>query len=111
MNKRAGLAVILAATCVAALVTATPVRAEDEDLDSTVYMVFDPDTGELITVEEPSGKKKPHPPTSAAAARGAQDAVADATDSRPVPLLLGGILALGLMGGAIAWIRRHRHPA
>ncbi len=110
MRKRAGIAVILAATFVAALLAATPLRAEDEDLDSTVYMVFDPESGELIMVEEPSGKKKPHAPTDAAVP-GAQDAVADSTESKPVPLLLGGILALGLMGGAIAWIRKHRHPA
>ncbi len=111
MNSRTGIAVIFVATCVAALVAATPVRAEDEDLDSTVYMVFDPETGELITVEEPSGKKKPHPPTSASAASGKQDAVADSSESKPVPLLLGGILAIGLMGGAAAWIRKRRHSA
>ena len=108
MSQRSGIVVILVAFCVAALLPAIPLRAEDEDLDSTVYIVFDPETGELITVEEPSGKKKKHTSTDAAPARGTQDPTADATESEPASLLLGAFLALGLMGGAIAWARKSR---
>ena len=108
MTKPTGIVISLVAFCVAALLAAIPLWAEDEDLDSTVYIVFDPETGELITVEEPSGKKKPHTSTNAAPAQGTQDPTADATASEPVSLVLAGAVALGLMGGAIAWIRKSR---
>ena len=108
MIKHTGIVINLVAFCVAALLAAIPLWAEDEDLDSTVYIVFDPETGELITVEEPSGKKKPHTLTNAAPAQGTQDPTADAAESEPVSLILAGFLALGLMGGAIVWIRKSR---
>lgn len=108
MGQRSGIVINLVAFCVAALLPAIPLMAEDEDLDSTVYIVFDPETGELITVEEPSGKKKPHTSTNAAPAQGTQDPAADTAEAKPVSLLLGGAVALGLMGGAIAWLRKSR---
>lgn len=110
MNKRTGIAVILAAFTVAVLMAATPLYAEDEELDSTVYMVFDPESGELIMVEEPSGKKKPHTPSTAQSQDG-QDATDGSTASMPVTYLLGGFVVLGLVGGAIAWIRNGRKLA
>ncbi len=108
MARHCGIILCVAVFLVAALLPVSPLRAEDEDLDSTVYIVFDPETGELITVEEPSGKKKPHTSMNAAPPQDTQDPADDATDSEPTPLLLGGAVALGLIGGAIAWIRKSR---
>jgi len=111
MSQRFGIVTYVAVLLVAASLPAVPLWAEDEDLDSTVYMVFDPETGELITVQEPSGVKKKHTSTNAAPAPGTQDPVAESADSQPVSLILGGVLALGLMGGAIAWIRGSRQSS
>ncbi len=108
MIKHTGIVINLVAFCVAALLPGIPLWAEDEDLDSTVYIVFDPETGELITVQEPSSAPRKHSSTDATPAQGTQDPTADAAEARPVSLLLGGFLALGLMGGAIAWIRKSR---
>ena len=85
---------------------ATPLQAEDEDLDSTVYMVFDPETGELITVQEPSITSRYHSPKAADSTQATTGLAAASSESDPVPLLLGGAIALGLLGGAIAWIRK-----
>lgn len=108
MSKRTGFLICLVWFCITALMPAIPLWAEDEDLDSTVYMVFDPETGELITVQDPSSTPPKHSPTDAAPAQGAQDPTADSAEPEPVSLLLGGALALGLLGGAIAWIRKSR---
>ncbi len=108
MIKPTGVVISLVAFCVAALLPALPLWAEDEDLDSTVYIVFDPETGELTTVEEPSGRKKKHSSTNATPKPGTQEPATDAAKAEPVSVLLGGVLALGLMGGAIAWIRKSR---
>ena len=108
MIKHTGIVINLVAFCVAALLPGIPLWAEDADLDSTVYIVFDPETGVLITGEEPSGKEKKPSSTAATPAQGKTDPTADAAEARPVSLLLGGFLALGLMGGAIAWIRKSR---
>ncbi len=108
MARHCGIILCVAVFLVAALLPVSPLRAEDEDLDSTVYMVFDPETGELITVEEPSGRKKPHTSTDAAPPQGTQDSTVAAAEAKPVSLLLAVAVALGLMGGAIAWIRKSR---
>ncbi len=108
MNKRTGFVIYLISFCFAVVIPGIPLWAEDEDLDSTVYIVFDPETGELITVQEPSSAPRKHSSTDATPAQGTQDPTADAAEARPVSLLLGGFLALGLMGGAIAWIRKSR---
>ncbi len=86
-----------------------PLWAEDEDLDSTVYMVFDPETGELIIVEEPSRASRYHNPQDAAPIQAVTDPATDSAESDPFSLVLGGAVALGLLGGAVAWMRKSRH--
>ncbi len=108
MSKRTGYVICLVSFCVAALLPAFPIQAEDEDLDSTVYMVFDPETGELITVQEPSITSRYHSSQDAAPTQAVTDPTADPAETEPVSLLLAGVLALGLLGGAVAWIRKSR---
>ena len=111
MSKHTGIVIVVVLFCVAALMPAIPLWAEDDDLDSTVYLVFDPETGELITVQEPSSTPRNHSSTNSVTAQGTQDLAADSAESEPVSLLLGGAVALGLLGGAIAWVRKSRRQA
>jgi len=108
MNQPTGISIVVVVFCVAALMPAIQLQAEDEDLDSTVYMVFDPETGELKTVQEPSITSRYHSSKAADSTQGSQNPAADSAKSKPVSLLLGGAVALGLLGGAIAWIRKSR---
>ncbi len=108
MRKRTGIVIYLVAFCVAASMPVIPLWAEDEDLDSTVYMVFDPETGELIIVEEPSRPSRYHNPQDAAPTQAVTGPAAASSESDPFPLLLGGAVALGLLGGAVAWMRKSR---
>ncbi len=108
MNKRTGFVIYLISFCFAVVIPGIPLWAEDEDLDSTVYIVFDPETGELITVQEPSSARRKHSLTNVAPSQGTQDPTADSAESEPVSLLLAGAVALGLLGGAIAWMRKSR---
>ncbi len=108
MSKRIGIAIYVVAICVAVLMPAIPLWAEDDDLDSTVYMVFDPETGELKTVQEPSITSRYHSSKAADSTQAATGSAAAPSESDPVALLLGGAVALGLLGGAIAWIRKSR---
>ena len=108
MSERTGIVSYLVAFCVAALMPVIPLWAEDEDLDSTVYLVFDPETGELITVQEPSGTPRKHSSRDGAPTQAVTHSVAASSESDPFPLLLGGAVALGLLGGAVAWIRKSR---
>ncbi len=108
MRKRTGIVIYLVAFCVVALMPVIPLWAEDEDLDSTVYLVFDPETGELITVQEPSIASRYHNPQDVAPTQAVTDPPAASSESDPFPLLLGGAVALGLLGGAVAWIRKSR---
>jgi len=108
MNQPTGISIVVVVFCVAALTPAIQLQAEDEDLDSTVYMVFDPETGELKTVQEPSITSRYHSSKAADSTQAATGSAAAPSESDPVPLLLGGAVALGLLGGAIAWIRKSR---
>ncbi len=111
MSKRTRYVICLVSFCVAALLPAFPIYAEDENLDSTVYMVFDPETGELITVQEPSITSRYHSSKAADSTQAATDSTADPAEYQLVSLLLGGVLALGLLGGAVAWIRKSKEQS
>ncbi len=111
MSMRTGIVIVVVTFCVAALMPVIPLWAEDEDLDSTVYLVFDPETGELITVQEPSITSRYHNPQDAAPTQAVTDSADASSESDLSPLLLGGVLALGLLGGAIAWIRKSRQQS
>ena len=48
------VATILCLVVFAACLYAGPAPAADEDTQASVYLVFDPETGEFITVDDPS---------------------------------------------------------
>ncbi len=108
MSKRTGIAIYVVAFCAATLIPVIPLWAEDDDLDSTVYLVFDPETGEFITVEEPSGAQRNHDSQAAPSTQGAQHPTVASPPTLQIPLLAGSVLALGLLGGAVVWLRKRR---
>ncbi len=112
MSKRTGFVTCLIPFCLAALTPVSPVWAGDEDLNTAVYLVFDPQTGEFITVEEPSGAQRNHDSQAAPSTQGAQHPIVASPPTLQIPLLAGSVLALGLLGGAVVWLRkRRRQPA
>ena len=86
--------------------------AEDEDTSASVYLVFDPDTGEFITVNDPT-RSQQHVADQEAIMSGV--AVSDSADSGDyltgisksrLPVLIAALTAL-LLGGFF-WLRRNR---
>lgn len=100
----------------------------DEDMNASVYLTFDPETGEFITQQQDSsgnpvpsthaqspspsqpapGAQQQNPPAQAAAAKPAAqsggtggEAVAGNTG-----IWLGGLAVLGLLAGVGLWIRK-----
>jgi len=112
MSKRTRLVTCLISFCLAALLPVNPVWAGDEDLNTAVYLVFDPETGEFITVEEQSGARRNHDSQAAPSTQGAQHPTVASPQILQFPLLAGSVLALGLLGGAVVWLRKsRRQPA
>ena len=112
MNKRTGFVMCLIPFCLTALMPVSPVYAGDEDLNTGVYLVFDPETGEFITVEEQTGARRNHDSQAAPSNQGAQHPTPASPQNLQFPLLAGSVLALGLLGGSIVWLRKsRRQPA
>jgi len=104
------------------------VWSADEDIGSSVYLVFDPETGEFVTEVDSDIVKQDRldyelgratgvidhtspPDSGTAASTVAQAATADvpaATDSGPVisAIWIGVIIALGLVGGIMVFRKK-----
>ena len=52
--------VCLASLCLAVIVSSNDARAEDEDTTSSVYLVFDPETGEFLEINDEDRTKQKH---------------------------------------------------
>lgn len=100
-------------------------HAADEDLNASVYLTFDPETGEFITQQEsPSGDPVPtdhaqsqsqpapgaeqpnSPAQTAAASPAAQSDGAGEAGGGTTGIWLGGLVALGLLAGIGLWVRK-----
>lgn len=98
--------------CLAAfmsIIYAGSAGAADEDTQASVYLVFDPETGEFVTVDDASV-------TAQHAAQQDQEAIesvvetvdgASATDSTPVTWIIVAVVAAALVGGGY-WLQRNR---
>lgn len=92
--------------CIALLVSAVcagTADAEDEDTQASVYLVFDPETGEFVTVEDPAV-------TAQHEARQEQEAIDSVIETGNESLkttIAGATFLLLLLGGAV-WLRRNR---
>jgi hypothetical protein len=103
--------VLLQLLCLA-LVPGSAAYAGDEDLSSSAYLVFDPETGEFVTVQDPNRTKGNHEAVpkaddSASAATPHGQAPGEST----LPLAAGSAVAVAALAGAIVWIRRRKRAA
>lgn len=95
------------------------VNAADEDTQASVYLVFDPETGEFVTVDDPSVTAQHAAQQEVEAIEsGTQSAdsaaatsTSAATESRPPILLaIGGAAVVLIIAGAL-WRRRSQQSA
>lgn len=108
----------------AALLLSLPAFAADEDTQASVYLVFDPETGEFVTVHDTQGAAKAQETQeaidsvaaadpSAGGGSGGGDAVAGTSDAaaqtQTSPALIAGLVvaALAVAGGAVFLLRRN----
>ena len=83
--------------------------AEDDDTQASVYLVFDPETGEFLTVDDASI-------TAQHKAQQDQEAIdsvvktADGASESPMTGIIGAALIVLLLGGAV-WLQRNRRHA
>lgn len=107
MNKFAG--VLCCLVLFVSVVCSGPASAADDDTQASVYLVFDPETGEFITVDDAAV-------TAQHKAQQKQEAIdsvvetADGSDDSLLTWLIGAALIAILLGGA-AWSKRNRQHA
>lgn len=98
MIRNAHFLVFLTSLCLAVIVTEGVVQAEDEDLTSSVYLVFDAETGEFIEVDDADRTLQKH------AARDPADAtLSEETPKLSLPVSLA--ICAGLLATIIGWRR------
>lgn len=94
--------------------------AADEDTQASVYLVFDPETGEFITVDDPTvtaqheaalTQEEIESVADTTVAADAKDRVTVAAASLPVTGIVAAVVAILLAGGAFAWSRRKQQNA
>ena len=91
------------------VIYAGPASAEDDDTQASVYLVFDPETGEFMTVDDASI-------TAQHKAQQEQEAIdsvvktADGASESPMTRIIGAALIVLLLGGAV-WLQRNRRHA
>lgn len=112
MAKLVALFVFLGSLCLATVLPANLALAADEDMSSSVYLVFDPETGDFVTVHDPNRTQQnldAQDPIPADAAPGSSTAPASTSQSsrQGFPLAVGGAIVVALLGG-FAWLRRSR---
>lgn len=110
---------LLAVLTIVPIFTAPPALAADEDTAASVYLVFDPDTGEFITVDDPD-RSQMHAEQQEAIMSGvtpddapggtATDVPATGDNSARLAVFIAALAAI-LVGGYIWLIRRRQPPA
>lgn len=97
--------VIIACLAVGALCLANAVvHAADEDTQASVYLVFDPETGEFIEVEDGGGSSQHEPLAGDDASASAADTASAANP--PLTWIAGAAVLVLLGAAAFAWVRR-----
>ncbi len=99
------------------VVCSGPASAADDDTQASVYLVFDPETGEFVTVDDASVTAQ----HKARQDQEAIDSVVETTDGAgtsiagdagesPMTWIIGAALIVILLGGAV-WLQRNRKHA
>ena len=106
MIRIAHISVCLVSLCLALIASLDVAQAGDEDLTSSVYLVFDPETGEFMEVSDQKRTLQDHEardPVDAALAHGASSSWPDLPPklSPPASLALGVVLLTAI----IVWRR------
>jgi LPXTG-motif cell wall-anchored protein len=88
------------------LALSSPVQAADDDLTSSAYLVFDPETGEFVTVHDPDRTQQDHAARDPASASGIgpTPSAGVETGGEGSPLATGVAVAVVLLG-AFAWVQ------
>ena len=90
--------VCLTALCLAVIVSSNDARAGDDDTTSSVYLVFDPETGEFLEINDEDRKKQQH------AALDPAD-VALTLKTKKLPLLYGLAIIAAMLTAYFGWAR------
>ncbi len=107
MTRSSLLAILL--LCVVNVLSADAAYASDEDLTSSAYLVFDPETGEFVTVQDANREKQnrdamdPADPAFAPAKQEHDSGIAS-----QLPLVGGGVLGVVVLAGLIYLVRKKR---
>ncbi len=105
MIRNAHFLVFLTSLCLAVIVTEGVVQAEDEDLTSSVYLVFDAETGEFIEVDDADRTLQKHAARDPADSALSSAATNNRSELRRVRLPLGLAVGAILLAAIIAWGR------
>ena len=98
--------VCLVSLCLAVIAPLDVAQAEDENLTASVYLVFDPETGEFMEVNDPNRALQDHDalePADVALALGTSNSSSVLTPN--LPLLVGLAIGAALLVAIIVWRR------
>ena len=109
MIRIAHISVCLVSLCLAVIAPVDVAQAGDEDLTSSVYLIFDPETGEFIEVNDQKRTLQDHEardPAAAALALGASNSGSVLTPKLSLPV--GLAIGAALLTAIIVWRRVSR---
>lgn len=104
MTRSSLLAILL--LCAVNVLFAESARASDEDLTSSAYLVFDPETGEFVTVQDANRAKQNQEAMDPALEPAKQKH--DSGFASKLPLVGGGALGVAILAGLVYLLRRKR---
>ena len=109
MIRSSHFSVCLVSLCLAVIASVDVAQAEDEDLTASVYLVFDPETGEFMEVNDPNRTLQNHDaqdPAEVTPAHGASNNRSFLASK--LPLLVSLAIGAALLATIIAWRRVSR---
>jgi hypothetical protein len=121
LRIRRGIAFVCLCLTVLAigLAAPAPAGAEDEDTSSSVYLVFDPETGEFVTSHDPNqalpnqtgleDSNTTAPADPAGSSADAERVKSSAGGFSGAVLVLMTVGAIAVAGGGFVFLRRARH--
>ena len=88
---------------------AGPTEAADDDTQASVYLVFDPETGDFVTVHDPAVTAQHEAQQDQEAIESVADVADEATGAAtaPTPWIIGAGVGALLLGGAV-WLQRKK---
>lgn len=97
--------------CAILIGTAPISQAADDDLNSSAYLVFDPETGEFITVHDPNLTGQSHMASDPAGGVSNPPPGGNPVAGDKSPLAAALVLAVGLLAAAVRLQSRRRKTA